>query len=127
MVGRNWHISMKLNDWDSMTSTTHQKPMLGYCWSRVADVVSMLGHFWSTGWTNNNPALIQRLVLLGINPLSADDMYLIFYHVFENVCICLEMKSKTLNFALYFSIFFLTHLFLHKLCVLNANLSTNII
>ena len=46
----------------------------------------------------------------------------------KNVCTCiyLEMKSETLNFALYLSVEFCVHLFLHNVGVLNVNLSKNI-
>ena len=37
-----------------------------------------------------------------------EDYFVAFY---ENVCIYLEMKSETLNFALYLSVKFYIHLF----------------
>ena len=51
--------------------------------------------------------------------------YIAAFH--ENVCIYLEMKSKTLNFVRYLSVEFCIHLFLNNLGVLNANQSNNIL
>ena len=45
----------------------------------------------------------------------------------ENMSIQPGLKSETWDFAREFSVYFLTHLFLHNLCVLNSNLSVNIL
>ena len=49
---------------------------------------------------------------------------IILQHLIKNVCIYLEMKSETLNFARNL---FCMHLILHNLGVLSANPSNNIL